>query len=61
VISVPCHAGRDPEVFSCNPRPPVEFGAVGIDIVVRILGKHPALTPFQVKTVLRALSANVQR
>jgi subtilisin family serine protease len=86
VISVACHAGQDPEVFYCNPRPPVEFGAVGIDvrvpwregywmtvtgnsfaaahmtgIVVRILGKHPALTPFQMKTVLRALSANVQR
>jgi subtilisin len=27
-------------------------------IVARILGKHPGLTPFQVKTVLRALSAN---
>ena len=28
-------------------------------IVTRILGKHPELTPFQVKTVLRALAANV--
>jgi subtilisin family serine protease len=30
-------------------------------IVARILGKHPHLTPFQLKTTLRALSANVQR
>jgi subtilisin family serine protease len=30
-------------------------------IVARILGKHPALTPFQVKAVLRALAANVSR
>ena len=28
-------------------------------IVTKILGKHPGLTPFQVKTVLRALSANM--
>ena len=30
-------------------------------IVARILGKHPNLTLFQMKTVLRALSANVRR
>jgi subtilisin len=30
-------------------------------IVSRILGKHPGLTLFQMKTVLRALSANVSR
>ncbi len=30
-------------------------------IVTRILGKHPGLTVFQVKTVLRALAANVAR
>jgi subtilisin len=30
-------------------------------IVVRILGKHPELTLFQLKTVLRALSANMAR
>jgi subtilisin family serine protease len=30
-------------------------------IVAKILGKHPGLTIFQVKTVLRALSANVSR
>ena len=28
-------------------------------MVTRILGKHPSLTPFQVKVILRALSANV--
>ena len=28
-------------------------------IVARILGKHPTLTPFQLKVVLRALAANV--
>ncbi len=28
-------------------------------IVAQILGKHPELTPFQVKTALRALAANV--
>lgn len=28
-------------------------------MVARILGKHPELTPFQVKTVLRALATNV--
>ncbi len=30
-------------------------------IVAKILGKHPSLTPFQIKTVLRALSANMTR
>jgi subtilisin len=28
-------------------------------IVTRICGKHPALTPFQIKTILRALAANM--
>jgi hypothetical protein len=28
-------------------------------VVARILGKHPGLTPFQMKSVLWALSANV--
>jgi len=28
-------------------------------IAAKILGKHPGLTPFQIKTVLRALSANM--
>jgi subtilisin len=30
-------------------------------IVTKVLGKHPGLTLFQIKTVLRALSANVAR
>ena len=30
-------------------------------LVTRILGKHPGLTVFQVKTILRALAANVRR
>ncbi len=30
-------------------------------IVVKILGKHPGLTPFQVKSVLRTLAANASR
>lgn len=30
-------------------------------IVARILGKHPGLTLFQMKTILRALSANMRR
>ena len=30
-------------------------------IVAKILGKHPGLTLFQMKTVLRALSANMPR
>jgi subtilisin len=84
VISVAAHAGQDPAVFYCNPQPPVEFGARGIDvrvawtgggwvtatgnsyaaphltgIVARILGKHPNLTVFQMKVILRALSSNV--
>ena len=29
-------------------------------LVARLLGKHPELTPFQVKAVLRALAANVR-
>ena len=86
VISVASHDEKDPYRFYCNPTPPVEFGAPGIDVRVawaeggwitatgnsfaaphisgitaRILGKHPGLTPFQIKTVLRALSANMLR
>lgn len=30
-------------------------------LVARLLGKHPDLKPFQVKTILRALAANVSR
>ena len=84
VFSVASHDVRDPYRFYYNPEPPVEFGALGVDvrvawtdggwitttgnsfatphisgIVARILGKHPGLTPFQMKAVLRALAANV--
>jgi subtilisin family serine protease len=86
VISVASHGIQDPMVFYYNPRPPVEFGALGIDVrvawldgdwltasgnsfaaphisgtVARILAKHPYLTLFQVKTVLRALAANIKK
>lgn len=86
VISVASHAVQDPYVFYYNPNPPVEFGALGIDVdiawqnhkrrkmtgnsyasphlaglVTTILGKHPGLTVFQLKTILRELAANVDR
>ncbi len=86
VISVAAHEGRDPLTFYYNPSPPVEFGAVGIDVrvawndkqyvtctgnsfaaphiaglVALIRAKHPALTPFQLKTVLCACAANARR
>ncbi len=85
VISVACHEGEDPYQFYYNPKPPVEFGAPGINInvawlsgqnatvtgnsfsaphitglVARILSKHPGLTPFQVKTILRATAVNAR-
>jgi subtilisin len=86
VISVASHDLKDPYHFYYNPRPPVEFGAPGIDvrvawqagdwitatgnsfaaphlsgIIAKILGKHPGLTVFQMKAILRALAANVAR
>jgi len=86
VISVGSHDVQDPYLFYYNPEPPVEFGALGIDvrvawlegrsitttgnsfaaphiagIVTKILGKHPGLTVFQLKSILRALSVNVGR
>lgn len=84
VIAVASHTEKDPYLFYYNPKPPVEFGAPGIDvrvawkdggyvtstgnsyaaphitaIVAKILGKHPGLTMFQMKVILRALAANV--
>jgi subtilisin len=84
VIAVAAHDIQDPELIYYNPQPPVEFGALGIDVrvpwidggwvtttgnsfaaphisghIARLLGKHPGLTPFQVKAVLRALADNV--
>jgi subtilisin family serine protease len=86
VISVASHKEPDAYHFYYNPTPPVEFGALGIDvrvpwrdhgwitatgnsfaaphitgIVSRILEKYPTLPPFQIKTLLRALSANVNQ
>lgn len=83
VISVAARPGVDPWALAYNPRPPVEFGATGIDVevpwagggtivgtgnsfsaayvtgmVAALLSKHPWLTPFQVKTVLHAVSDN---
>jgi subtilisin len=85
VVSVGSHDVPDPMTFYYNPKPPVEFGALGIDVnvawkdggsftvtgnsfaaphiagvVTRILGKHPTMAPFHVKSVLRALAANVR-
>lgn len=34
VVSVACRPGDDPWTLSCNPNPPVEFGARGIDVPV---------------------------
>jgi len=86
VISVAAHGVQDPSTFFYNPSPPVEFGALGVDVrvawrdggwltatgnsfaaphivglVARILSKHPGLTVFQMKMILRALSANIAR
>jgi subtilisin len=86
VFSVASHDIADPYLFYYNPKPPVEFGAYGIDVrvawarggwftatgnsfatphiaglVAKILGKHPNLTIFQMKAILRALAANVSR
>ncbi len=86
VIAVGAHAVQNPELLYYNPRPPVEFGALGIGVrvawrhggwltatgnsfaaphvaglVARILGKHPRLTVFQIKMVLRALAGNLTR
>ncbi len=85
VFSVAAHEGKDPWSFDYNPRPPVEFGAPGLDIdvawlgggtieasgnsfaaphiagvIAAILGKHPGLTPFQMKTILYMLATNAR-
>lgn len=83
VLSVAANDGTGPFDLDCNPWPPVEFGAPGIDVevpwlhgstvvttgnsfaaphvtglVARLLAKHPELTPYDVKSVLRAVSRN---
>jgi subtilisin len=88
VFSVACCEGaraEDPLEFYVNPKPPVEFGAPGIDIrvawldkgfiiatgnsfaaphmtgiVALLRSKHPGLTPFEIKTVLRATARNAK-
>ena len=35
--------------------------ATGNSMVAKILGKHPDLTRFRMKTILRALSANMSQ
>jgi len=83
VVSVAARRGDDPWALAANPRPPVEFGARGIDVdvawsdagsivatgnsfaaphvtamVALLRGKHPGLTPYQVKAVLQTISEN---
>jgi len=83
VISVAANDGATAFDLDCNPAPPVEFGAPGIDVsvpwlggastvttgnsfaaphvtglVALLLAKHPELTPYEVKTVLRAVARN---
>lgn len=85
VISVASHEVSDAYHYYYNPNPPVEFGALGIDVhvpwkdgswitatgnsfaaphitglVTLILSKHPDLTLFQIKTILKALAVNNQ-
>lgn len=86
VVSVAARPGAGPREIVTNPRPPVEFGAYGIDVdvawadhgsivatgnsfaaphvtglVALIRAKHPGLTPYQVKSVLQAISSNAAR
>jgi subtilisin len=83
VLSVAASPGQDREAIYCNPSPPAEWGAPGIDVpvawangstitstgnsfatpviaghVARILGAHPGMTPWQVRTMLAGLAAN---
>lgn len=85
VIAVASHEVTDAFHYYFNPDPPVEFGALGIDVhvpwkdgsyitatgnsfaaphiaglVTLLLSKHPGLTMFQIKTILKALADNTQ-
>ncbi len=85
VVSVGSHEDRDPKQLDCNPEPPVEFFARGLDVevvwkggeTVRTTGnsfatahvsgicaliraKHPGLTSFELKSVLRLIAANAE-
>ncbi len=86
VVSVAANDGVSAFDLDCNPAPPVEFGAPGIEVTVPwldgstvvttgnsfaaphvaglvalMLSKHPELTVYEVKTVLRAVSRNTRR
>jgi subtilisin family serine protease len=83
VVSVGSHEGQDPMTFYCNPTPPVEFFAPGVDVEVAwaegsriratgnsfaaphisgilalIRSKHPELSPYELKSVLRLTASN---
>ncbi|MFL5871415.1 MAG: S8 family serine peptidase [Solirubrobacterales bacterium] len=83
VVSVGSHEDEDPMTFYCNPTPPVEFFAAGVDIEVAwsegsriratgnsfaaphvsgilalIRDKHPELSPYELKSVLRLTASN---
>jgi subtilisin family serine protease len=85
VISVAAIESDQSDTLLYNPRPPVDFGAPGINVpvawrgggtmtvlgnsyaaphvtghVARMLGQHRGLTPWHVKTLLRAISHNVR-
>jgi subtilisin len=85
VVSVAANDAADPFALDCNPSPPVEFGAPGIELsvpwlaggsvtstgnsfaaphvtglVARMLSKHPDLSPYEVKTVLRSVARNAR-
>lgn len=85
VIAVASHEVTDAFHYYFNPNPPVEFGALGIDVrvpwkdgghitatgnsfaaphiaglIALLLSKHPGLTLFQIKTILKALADNNQ-
>jgi subtilisin family serine protease len=85
VVSVAARPGEEEMALAYNARPPVEFGARGIDVdvawaeggsitatgnsfaaphvtgmVALMLGKHPWLSPLQVKAVLQAASVNTR-
>jgi subtilisin family serine protease len=85
VVSVGSHEGTDPMTFFCNPTPPVEFFAPGVEIDVAwsegtriratgnsfaaphisgilalIRAKHPELSPYELKSVLRMTSSNAR-
>ena len=83
VVSVGSHEGSDPLTFFCNPTPPVEFFAPGVEVDVAwtdgtriratgnsfaaphisgilalIAAKHPELSPYELKSVLRSTASN---